>query len=514
MKSLEFVKKLYNGKNCYSDHMSKEELNLIHIDSNVEEIILTLLKSKKIVFLTGNPGDGKTFLIKKHIEEIDKLNAYVETDLNRVENYEEVAKAIYKCYREGRPVIIAVNEYQFYQLCKKIKKVSPEVYEETLKMKKECIIYDLPGVQLKKIAIVDLNERSLLDSDRSLISEILEKICALLNSEDIHNQQLKDNLNALKCDEVRNQIIELIELATTSCEHFAVRDILGAVSFVITACTTDEFQGLPYYDAMFEGTNSLLQVIQQFDPVFLSKATIDEAIWNGEINDGWLLNKPEQWPSDEVFNEAVDEAMLCFKSIKRKYYFENRAGGELAEFQPDEIKRCKNLFKNFESQKKQIKESIIRSINKLFLPTFEDKKKLRIWTTHRYDLSADISTAISSRYVEASNLEIMMPRPNDWLNGMEYVPDHIILKSCKMKELELLLDVDFLRTLDAIGNGYPVGLLAPQYEQTAARFLRQLDDNKLTSENDDGEIIIASRKKSCKKSVFITENKYRFEEEE
>ena len=62
---LGFCKKLYNGKNCYSDHMSEEELGLIHISSNVENIILNLLKANKIVFLTGNPGDGKTFLIKK-----------------------------------------------------------------------------------------------------------------------------------------------------------------------------------------------------------------------------------------------------------------------------------------------------------------------------------------------------------------------------------------------------------------------------------------------------------------
>jgi hypothetical protein len=97
---------------------------------------------------------------------------------------------------------------------------------------------------------------------------------------------------------------------------------------------------------------------------------------------------------------------------------------------------------------------------------------------------------------------------------MEYVPNHIVLKPKGQDLPELILDVDFLRTLDAVENGYPVGLLAPQYEQTAARFLRQLDDNKLAEENDDGEIIIASRKKGYKKSIYITENKYSFEEEE
>lgn len=513
MSNLDFVRKLYNGKNCYSDHMTDDELNLIHISSKVEDIILSLLRSKKIVFLTGNPGDGKTFLIKKHMDEITSLNAFVEMDINRVANYEEVAVELIRCYKESRPAVVAINEYQFYQLCKVFKSVSIEIYEEIMQVKRECIIYDLPSFQLKRIAIVDLNERSLLDKDRALTGEILNKICALLNEEEINNNQLRKNLEALGKKEVREQVINLIELATTSCEHFAVRDILGAISFMLTACTMEEHGNIPYYDAIFEGENSLLWSIQQFDPVYLTKATLDEALWNGEVLEGWLLDPPVKWPSSPDFDDNVDDAVFCFKSIKRKFYFENQNGCVLAQLQPDEIKRCTDIFVNFESQNKPIKEKIIRSINKLFLPTSEDKKQLRIWTTHRYDFSTDIATAISSRYVEASELEIKMPRPNDWLEGMEYVPNHIILRPKGQSTIQLVLDVDFLRTLDAVENGYPVGLLAPQYEQTAARFLRQLDDNKLTEENDNGEIIIASRKKCYKKSIFITENKYSFEED-
>lgn len=514
MSNLEFVRKLYNGKNCYSDHMSNEELGLIHIGSKVEDIILSLLKSKKIVFLTGNPGDGKTFLIKKHNEEILAFGTYIETDLNRVANYDEVATEIIKRYKDGAPAIVAVNEYQFYQLCKIIKRLSSEIYNEIMRVKKDCIIYDLPSIQLKKIAIVDLNERSLLEKDRDLTGEILDKICNLISAEEIHSKQLKDNLMALSSSEVRGQVIDLINMATMSCEHFAVRDILGAISFMLTACTTDEYADMPYYDAMFESSNSLLQIVKQFDPIYLSKATLDEKLWNGEIRDGWQIKAPGKWPNSQEYDNSVDEAVICFKSVKRKYYFENEGGKELADLQPDEIKRCTDIFTSFEMQKKPIKERIIRSINKLFLPTSEDKKQLRIWTTHRYDYSTDIATAISSRYVDTGELEIKMPRPNDWLEGMEYVPNHIILKPKGKEKPELVLDVDFLRTLDAVENGYPVGLLAPQYEQTAARFLRQLDDNRISDENDDGEIIIASRKKSYKKSIFITENKYSFEEDE
>ena len=141
MSNLEFVRKLYNGKNCYSDHMSSEELGLIHIGSKVEDIILSLLKSKKIVFLTGNPGDGKTFLIKKHNEGILAFGTYIERDLNRVANYDEVATEIIKRYKDGAPAIVAVNEYQFYQLCKIIKRLSSEIYNEIMRVKKDCKRY-------------------------------------------------------------------------------------------------------------------------------------------------------------------------------------------------------------------------------------------------------------------------------------------------------------------------------------------------------------------------------------
>ena len=500
MGNLDFIKKLYNGKNCYSDHMSDEELELIHIHSKVEDMILELLESGKIVFLTGNPGDGKTFLIKRQLEKIKALNTYIETDLNRVANYEEVANKLVECYEKETPAIVAVNEYQFYQLCKIMKRINNNIYTETMNVKKDCI--------------VDLNERSLLDKDRALTEEVIDKICSLLKTEDIQNAQLKKNLAAIEKKEIRSQLIKIIELATTSCEHYAVRDILGAVSFILTACTLEEYEGMPYYDAVFESTNPLLETVKQFDPIYLSHSVMDEALWNGEIKGKWLLDSPTEWPSAEKYEENVEGAVECFKSIKRKYYFENEDGVNLSVLQPDEIKRCTEIFTSFETQKKQIKERIIRGLNKLFLLSSDDKKLLRIWTTHRYDLSVDAGVAISSRYIDASELEIKMPKPNDWMEGMEYVPNHVLLKPREQENPVLILDVDFLRTLDAVEAGYPIGLLAPQYEQTAARFLRQLDDYNLTEDNDDGEIIIANRKKSYKKSIYVIDNKYSFEEED
>lgn len=511
MSKLSFVKKLYNGKNCYSDHMTDEELELLHISSTVENLISKMLSKGKIIFLTGNPGDGKTFIIKAVADTITQYNAYVEKDMNHTKGYEKTANDILNCYQEHRPAIIAVNEYPFMQLCKQVKKVSPNIYKEIIEAKTNFITYNVSHPLTGRIALIDLNERNLLDTEQKLLDELIDKFIELLSEDTEHNQSLEYNLNALSIKKVKSQVLALLQFATVECEHFAIRDILGAFSFIFTACTMNDYEGKKYYSAIFNSSNPLLQAVQRFDPVYLSSPILDEQLWNGDVTEGWLVNKPETWPVD--FEDDVEPAVECFKEIKRKFYFENINGHDLEKLQPAEIKKCTEIFNSFDSQKKKIKERLIRSINKLFLPSSDNKKQLHIWTTHRYDISIPAAVAISRKAIDSSELEIQMPRPADWLVDLEYIPNHIILKPKDANEPVLRLDIDFLRTLNAVDEGYPVSLLAPQYEQAAAMFLQQLDDYGFTEENDDGEVILASRRKSYKKSVNIQDGKYGFEED-
>ncbi len=511
MTMIDFVKKLYNGKNCYSDHMDTDELQLLHIASNAEKIIIDMISHNRIVFLTGNPGDGKTFIIKTISSAIDESKFYIQTDMNNVKDYSQVVKDIISLYEEDKGAIIAVNEYPFMQLCKQIKVESREVYDEIQKAKRNTIAYGISQPLTSRIAVVDLNERNLLGTDYDLLAGLIDKFIDLLKDEAAYNSTLKYNLTALSDKNVKTQLLSLFQLAAAECEHFAIRDILGAFAFIFTACTMEDYENCRYYSAVFEGTNDLLVSVRQFDPVYLSCPTLDEKLWNGEIKTGWIFGEPDRFPNQVV---DVDDALELFRELKRRYYFENSDGKELLKLQPDEITKCTEIFTTFESQKKKTKEALIRSINKLFLPSDDDKKQLHIWTTHRYDMSQDAAVAVSSKSVDASELEIMMPRPADWLKGLEYVPDHIIMKPKSADAPVLTLNVDFLRTLNAIEDGYPIGLLAPQYEQAVAMFLQQLDDKGFSEPNDDGEIIIASRTKSYKKIVHIQDGKYDFEEEE
>lgn len=514
MNALEYIKKLYNGKNCYSDHMGEKELNLLHIESNVEKMIKDYLMQKKVVFVTGNPGDGKTFLIKSIVNSPD---VYTETDLNKVGNYSEVATKIIECLGVSRPAIVAANEYPFMLLLKEIRQKDSRLYEEIVNVRDSAIVYSNSVAQLERVVVIDLNNRNLLDKDRQLPEMIITKMCDLLREEENLSQTLQYNIRALDDPFVRGQVIKLFNLVTLGNEHYAMRDIMGAFAYMLTACEFKETQNMPYYMALFSGANNLLQAIHKFDPVNLTIPSLDERIWNGEIKDQWIFKVPEVFPGDEQYNDDSESAIELFIALKRKYYFENLGGADLYDLQPSDILQY-DLFNVFESKRRQIKETIIRSINKLTVPSDIIRNQLQIWVTHHFNRSLDTDVWISSSFVDARDLELYMPRPATWLSGMEFIPNHLILKYRRDEKTEecpsLFLDMDFLRVLESVDKGYPVSLLPPQYIQSINTFLQQLANNNLSEEYGDGEIKVASHTSNYARTIMIINDKYSFSEED
>lgn len=180
MNKLDFVRKLYRGKNCYSDPLTPEEIELIHIRSTTENIISQMLEDKKIIFLTGNPGDGKTYIIKALDSVINKVKAYVEMDLSSIEDYSDIVENIKQCYENGSACIIAANEYPFIKLEKAMGEKYPEISEEIRDVKKNSIVYGVPSFECGRIVVVDLNDRNLLDREKKTILAVIDKLVGLL----------------------------------------------------------------------------------------------------------------------------------------------------------------------------------------------------------------------------------------------------------------------------------------------------------------------------------------------
>lgn len=511
MNKLDFVRKLYRGKNCYSDPLTPEEIELIHIRSTTEKIINQMLEDRKIIFLTGNPGDGKTYIIKALDAEINKVNAYVEMDLSSIKDYSEIVKNIKNCYDNGSACIIAANEYPFLKLEKAIGQKYPEIAEQIRDVKKNSIVYGVPSFECGQIVVVDLNDRNLLDREKRTILAAVDKLIGLLEESKGINGILDENIQALTNELVREQLLKIFEIIAICGEHFVMRDILGTIAYAVSACVDDE-ESAHYYDTLFSGRSELNNYLKQFDPVYLSEPDIDEQLWNGEIEDGWVLQAPSKWPFEY---EETEEALIAFASLKRKFYFENIYSKRISELQPDEYVDCCKVFQQIDSRKSKVRDIIVQAINRMYLKSDGAKNQLRIWSTHSYDLSRESSAAVSSRYIPNSELLLECPRPSDWLADMEYTPTYLILRHQSFASPVLKLDVDMLKTLFMVRKGYPVGLLSDKYEQMISQFLDEMaGKNGATKPYDEGEIIIANRKEDYKKSLYIRNNKYSFTEGE
>ena len=512
MDNLQFIQCIYYGKNLYADSMTQEQLDVLHIKSGIEEIISKMIGENRIVFLTGNPGDGKTFIIK-YQEKILK-SVYTITDLNSIdlesEKGMELVDRLYDCYINDKPAIIAANEFPFHMLTIKLKLEHQDMYEELNDVRNNILQIGYSRFGLRRICIIDLNERNLLEINSNMVGIILSKFTEMLKPYMNTNAVLTHNVKALSEENIQNQVSKIFENVSLVGKHFVVRDILLSLASILIKCTDEDVEEDSfYYDALFEGNNELMDYASQFDPVLLSLPTLDEKIWNGDITDGWLLGEPEKWPIQINKNEGGMEAAIdLFKSIKRKFFFENIYAEELSNLQPIDFKECTSVFKRIKQDNKNIKRMIIYSMNKIFLSTDEERDKLRVWTSHNYDISRTYTAAVSTRYIDIDDLELAYPELVDWLEDMEYIPSKIVLFYKENRECRIDIDVEFLRRLIMIRKGYPASLLSEQYEQSINRFSKRMVAIDACRDYPDGKILICNRKTGASQSIYVNNAKY------
>ena len=512
MSNLQLIKRLYKGKTCYSDALSEEELELLQIQSGADVIVEQMVNDSKIVFLTGNPGDGKTYIIRAVKRKHPDL--YTIPDLNSITDIQmekEIDKLL-DCYHNHIPCVIAANEYPFHSLLRRLASVAPDLHKELLGVKQNTVILGYSTIQLGRICVVDLNDRNLLDKDRSIVKSIVEKFTGMLQGSRGSNAFLDYNINALSDSLVVQQYLRVFSLVSLTGAHFAIRDILGTVAYTLTACTFDDAntKSSYYYDAIFSADNALMEIAASFDPILLSKPSLDEKLWNGELIDGWRLGAPAKWPH-EVEGDT-EYAVDLFRSIKRKFYFENELSKTLDDLQPDDFRECEYFLININSKRKYIKRRLIQSMNRLFLSSDTEYSRLRVWTTHSFDLSRESGAAVSTRYIDGTELELIPPEPVKWLNKLEYTPSYIVLRhsNTDLRNVHLQIDLDMLKALIAIEKGYPVALLSTQYEQMLTMFLQKLCSAGVAKDNSNGAIILSNRREGMSKEIYIEDDKFEF----
>ncbi|MDU4694232.1 MAG: hypothetical protein E6Y08_00325 [Paenibacillus sp.] len=473
---LDFIAKLYNNRNSYADVFSTAELRALHVESGIETLLKKYIEQKKLIFLTGNPGDGKTHLIKSLKSFLDEHNAYVEPDANSIKDEEAFLTELRKAVSDGKPCIVAINEFPLISLIEKIGDRLPG-FQQIMMQRDKGIIYNKGGEEtIKDVVVVDLNNRNLLSRD--MLEKTLNKLLEISKPcENCKRCSASMNLIKLKHPVVQQRLFSLIEKIGSIGLHVVMRDILGFFAFIITSgkkCVirknevSDEGD---YYNLIFNGSNELFTALAIFDPFHYSHPEIDERLWNGTLTEGWLFEDKYAAP------EYSEEPLEAFKALKRRFYFENERGDELLELLPTEYKAYYDvLLQGYDRQDEMIKK-IISGINKFFNPDDNEDDKLKMWTTHKYELRTYPRVAVSSKYAYSNQIELLVPRLPGHLKEMEYVPDHFLFRVYKSKEkafVELRIDLNLYRILTLVQIGYPSQLVPEQHQFKLFRFMNEL----------------------------------------
>lgn len=169
----ELARNLYRGLSAYADNMQPDWLEAIHVGTDLDREVIKAVQAGKSVVLTGNPGDGKTHLLRILAKRLETLpnQPVVELDASAVSNAElktrwEMAQA------QGKPFCIAVNEAVLKDLADTYRDFT--LLQEAQRQVEQAVIYrDEPGID-SSVVVFDLSRRNILAA--KIVNQVLDKL--------------------------------------------------------------------------------------------------------------------------------------------------------------------------------------------------------------------------------------------------------------------------------------------------------------------------------------------------
>lgn len=479
--SVEFIAGLYNRNSCYADRLTPEELSAIHIPTGLDAAVKNWLLAKKDVILLGNPGDGKTHLIRKLDDVVKRVNAEVILDATAEKDYNRLIRKWKLASDASRPFCLAINQGPLNQLLSLKSGALPQL-EEVTKQLRSLLYYDDIPKQPRRVIVVDLNLRSVLTRDiilcalRNILRGDILDSCPELFDDETSDASL--NRAALTNNQVQDRIVQLLMAASYTGHHISMRDLQGFLSYLLLGGRTiSEMVQQPsrhsyrYLNFCFNGEGELFDAIREvFEPERATLPEIDEHLWeNTGVRDGWLFGRPPFTP------DHLDDAWDLFCTIKRQYFFEHADGSKLLTLQRDDSWTFFDALSNGTDSADHLLPRVLKAINAFFCPERdEDGMSLRLWGAQQYDGHSP-RVLVSCYQIAREKFELLIPKLAPWLtNAMDYRPDHLLLRYNGVSPVGLRINRGLWRALSLASHGMPLSLRSPQYATALQTFITQL----------------------------------------
>jgi len=483
------VRDLYRGTTGFADDVSEHDLRLLHATTRLDDLVLAHLRAGQSVVLTGNPGDGKTHLLRILTDDMG-AHVMVEPDASAVSNAEVFARW-QEAVDRNIPYALAVNEAVLFNLAASYPTFKP--FQDARTQVLKAIGYGMAEqVDTSAVVVFDLSRRNPLAPgvvgaimDR-LTSDTLVPRCNVCPQAGCdfarHRELLRQPL-------VRHRLQEIFDRITRRGQHVTMRDVQAFVSYLLfanRACdgliqtSNQAFNALP--QLVYNGTGTLFkEASRTFDPARIAHPRIDDALVTGSSQidaAGWLVGSG-------VANVSLDPGeKTLFHQRKRAFYFFHRNGDALLPMASDD----ERLFADFLAlAEREALRDILRKLN-YFFGQGNDAERLQVWQYHRYDQSAHhVLYALDSR--ARGELEIVKPVLVDHMAAAyDLAADHVLLRlkstSQASRRAHLRIDYHLFQVLLQAERGLPMLLLQPPIARRIWQFLEQAAPTQKRSDED------------------------------
>lgn len=473
----EFVRLLSGGTSAFADRTDLDWLKSLHVPTQLDDVIVAAAGDGLDIVLTGNPGDGKTHLLRVLEERLAELNNRPSLLLDASAMNDEQVIAHWKAARDdGSPFAAAINEAVLYNLAR-TSDFLPVV--EAQKLARRSVVYGTASNPVSEnvspsVAVFDLSRRNTLES--SIVRAVRDKLldpsrfspCAFCNSQ----CDAMRHAELLRDDEVLGRLQGLLDRLAATGHHVTIRDLQAFFSHLIfserscpelLATSSDDKYMLS--NAVFSGSNAIARALSRVcDPAKFSHPVLDEALLLGNESIRWAGVGATDFTSLDPGDTER------FAARKRAYYFFHPSGGAVFDgAHSDELEFAKLLSKT----PREILRHIHRRINAIFGDTNE-QDYLWAWQSHHYDQST-ASVFFAAARVDRNALEVVTPG----LSGLQAtafsaVRDHVLLRLKSDANVALRIDFALFRLLEMADRGVPVLSLPGRELRNLLSFLERL----------------------------------------
>lgn len=428
---ISFVEKLYRNANSYADRLTTEELDWIHVDLGLDDYLLNSAKDGWQIVVTGNPGDGKTFLIERLRATLTtQYDAVVITDANACTDT-EVLSSWRSCHENGRAFVLAINEWPLFELRRQARSAGFDPVDEAVRQVQSAVYYGEPPEARKgKVAVIDLNLRNILAP--SVVTAAIGRLTDDRFVVDLADADpARRNVDRLRTDRVQVRLAALLDQASRRGEHATMRQLMGFLAYIMTGGTDATGRIMSqgsgrylYANAVFDGGEGPLfdLVRRSFDPATVTHPDLDEHLWRGTTDpNDWL--DPADVPVAAAFSPD-DEREQTFKVAKRRFFFEHARGADLLTLLPSDERDFDRVLHEGVGGDPQLVREMVLAINRFYEPdcSKDEDNHLTLWQSHRYDVRAP-ATFVALYSQPADAISVSGPHLAEWVTA--WLPDEL-----------------------------------------------------------------------------------------